>query len=323
MQFLWNLGGSAIYLLFGDDDEEKDKMIKEAAIRGTFGSIEGLGFGNVITEGMAMAVTGDLKRFHPSLSPAGQDIESLWSELLSDPVAGVNELINILIQAGIGANPQVLTDAAVAIYDACDGDIALGKEIGIALLRILQVPQSQIDKLKTDEIDFTNDKGLDITIAEFAKEYAEYKKLRNAPLTHAAYSEEQGKKIEEKYIKRFIKDAEELKRSRGNEEAKKYYEYLDTEYKEVTETINSLKKKAREEGMKGNVIGAMEYAEMLRDYTESDIFQRYSQFGSKAKAIERLRDKMMKVDPKTRETIEDAMLELRREMVEEMESAND
>jgi Ethanolamine utilization protein EutJ (predicted chaperonin) len=120
-----------------------------------------------------------------------------------------------------------------------------------------------------------------------------------------------------------MRTAEELKRSRGNEEAKKYYEYLDTEYKEVTETINSLKKKAREEGMKGNVIGAMEYAEMLRDYTESDIFQRYSQFGSKAKAIERLRDKMMKVDPKTRETIEDAMLELRREMVEEMESAND
>ena len=173
-----------------------------------------------------------------------------------------------------------------------------------------------------DEIDFTKDKGLDVTIAEFAKEYAEYKKLRNAPLTNPAYSDEQSKKIEEKYIKRFLKDAEELKRSRGNEEAKKYYEYLDTEYKEVTETINSLKKKTREEGMKGNTIGAMEYAEMLRDYTESDIFQRYSQFGSKARAIEKMRDKMMKVDPKTRETIEDAMLELRREMVEEMESAN-
>ena len=321
MQFLWNLGGSAIYLLFGDDDEEKEQMIKDAAIRGAFGSIEGLGFGNVITEGLSMAVTGDLKKFHPSLSPAEADIETLWNEMLTDPVAGANELINILVQAGIGVNPQVLTDAVVAIVDACDGDIEKSKEVGIALLRILQVPQSQIDKLKTDEIDFTNDIGLDITIEEFAKEYAQYKKWRNAPLTNALYSDEKERKVEDKYIKRFLKDAEALKRTRGNEEAKAYYQYLDTEYKEVSETINNLNRQTKEAGMKGDMVGSMEFAKMLDDFTKTDAFKRYVDFGGKAKAIESLRDKMKKVDMKTRTTIEDAMLDLRKEMVEEMEQA--
>jgi hypothetical protein len=322
MQFLWALGGSAPYLLFGDDDDEKKEMLKDAAIRGAFGSIEGLGFGNVVADGMTMAITGELDKFNPSFSPAMADIANLWNKFEYDWVAGMNDLVNICAQAGLGVNPQILTDIVVAIVDACDGDMTLAKEVGVAAMRILQMPQSQIDNLKTDEIDFATDKGLEVTIHEFAKEYAEYKKMRGAGAAGLIYSDEREKEIEEKYIKRFLKHAEELKRSRGNEEAKKYYEYLDTEYKEVTGTLNELKRKAKEEGMKGNTIGSMEFAKMLDDYMKTETFNRYVEFGGKAGAIERLRDKIMKVDPKTRETIEEAMLDLRREMVEEMEKAS-
>ena len=196
------------------------------------------------------------------------------------------------------------------------------KEVGVLILRMLQAPQSNIDKLFVDEIDFTKDKGLDLTIEEFAKRYADYKYKRNAPYTFPLYSDEGEKKQEQKYIKRFLKDAEELKRSRGNEEAKKYYEYLDTDYKETTETINELKRKAKESAMKGNQMESLEYAKMLDDFMKTDLFKDYVKFGGKAKAIEAIRDKMKKVDMQTRESLEDMMLELRREMVQEMEEAN-
>ena len=75
--------------------------------------------------------------------------------------------------------------------------------------------------------------------------------------------------------------------------------------------------------MKGDQVGAMEYAKMLDDFMKTNLFKDYVKFGGKAKAIESIRDKMKKVDLQTRESLEDMMLELRREMVEEMEKAND
>ena len=136
------------------------------------------------------------------------------------------------------------------------------------------------------------------------------------------YSDEKEKEREDKYINRFSKMAEEYKRSRGNEEAKKYYEYLDTEYKEVTETIRDLKSKAEAEGMKGNMVGSIEYAEMLDEFMKTDAFKRYTQYGGMAKAIEKIRDQLLKVDNPTMEMLEDVMLDLRKQMVEEMEKAN-
>ena len=141
------------------------------------------------------------------------------------------------------------------------------------------------------------------------------------PLGAVADEDAVEKEREDKYIKRFLETAEELKRSRGNEEAKKYYEYLDTDYKEVTETISELKRNAEAATMKGDQMGAMEYASMLNDFMKTDIFKEYTKFGGKAKAIEAIRDKMKKVDMQTREALEDMMLQLRKKMVEEMEQA--
>ena len=39
-------------------------------------------------------------------------------------------------------------------------------------------------------------------------------------------------------------------------------------------------------------------------------------------AIERMRDNLLKVDVKTRGTLEDVMLDIRKDMLEEMEKAN-
>lgn len=324
VEFAWNLGAYLPYLIAGDDDDEKRDMVKDAARHALFGPIEGLSGGSLISEAGNLIASGEgLADYDPTLLPVVSDMKRLFSMLSYDEVAAANEMFNILLQAGIGVNPQTITDAAVAIIDACNGDLDTAKEATLCLLRILQIPQTQADKIYIDEIDFTADKGLELTIYEFAKRYADYKVKRGAPLTGWMYSDEKEKEREDKYIKRFTDMAEEYKRSRGNEEAKKYYEYLDTEYKEVTETIADLKSKAQAEGMKGNMVGAMEYAEMLDEFMKTEVFQRYTQYGGMAKAVEKLRDQLLKVDNPTMEMLEDIMLDIRKEMVEEMEKAND
>jgi hypothetical protein len=323
VQFAWNLGAYLPYLIAGDDDEEKEAMVKDAARHALFGPMEGLTGGSVISELGNMIASGEeLNNYDPTLLPIMSDMKKLINMFSYDEVAAANEMFNILLQAGIGVNPQTLTDIAVAIIDACNGDLGTAKEAVLCILRVLQIPQTQADKIYIDEIDFTADKGLDLTIYEFAKRYADYKVNRGAPMTGWLYSDEMEKERENKYIQRFTKMAEEYKRSRGNDEAKKYYEYLDNEYKEVTETLGDLKSKARAEGMKGNMVGAMEYAEMLDEFMKTDAFERYTQYGGMTRAIEKIRDKLLKVDAKTRNELEDMMLELRKEMVEEMEKAN-
>ena len=323
VQFAWNLGGYLPYLIAGDDDDEKKDMIKDAARHALIGGpVEGLTGGSIISEAGNMIAKGDdFKNYSPTLLPVVSDFKKVLQMFAYDEVAAANEVFNILVQAGVGVNPQTFTDIGVAIYDACNGDLETMKEATLCLLRILQIPQSQADKVYIDEIDFTADKGLELTIQEFAERYADYKVRRGAPVTGWMYSDEKQKEREEKYIARFKKMAEEYKRTRGNEEAKAYYEYLDNEYKEVSTTLADLKSKMKAEEMKGNEMGSLEFAEMLDDYMKSDVFQRYSLFGGKAKAIEKIRDMLLKVDERTMDLMEDVMLQLRKEMVEEMEQA--
>ena len=315
MQFLWNLGNSALYLLFGDDDEEKEQMIKDAALRGAFGSFEGLGFGNMVPEAAAMLLSGDIKSYNPSFSPAGSDIESLWNEMMKDPVAGASDLVNIIAQALIGTNPQVLADSALAIYDACNGDMELSKEVAIAIMRLLQAPQSSIDKIVMDEIDFSTSEGLDMTIEEFAKRYASYKRRRNAPYSFWAYSDEESQKIEDRYIKRFLKDAEAKKRTRGSEEAQTFYQYYDADYKKMTETLRDLRSKIKDAAKDEDIEREQNLVEQLDDFVETDEFKQFEDLLPHIKAYEAFK-KAMK-DAKTPEERK----EYEQEMLKEMNAA--
>lgn len=309
MQFLWNLGNNALYLMFGDDDDEKKEMVKDALIKGAFGSAEGLAFGNVVPE-LASAVASDkLKNFSISTAPAVSDVKSLWKELNTDFVAGASDLVNIIGQMAIGMNPQTIVDVALAIYDACEGNLDTSKEVAIALLRIVNAPQSNIDKLIMDEVDFTIDEGLDMTIDEFARRYARYKKSRNAPYTEWAYSDEAARKAEEKYIKRFRKDAEALKRTRGNENAQEFYEYYDNGYKETSETLRDLRKRLQEEDSQENR-DAMEQFQLGYPFFELNVLS------SDILAFEAARQAMKDADtPEDRSLYESMMYEARDRMV--------
>ena len=318
VQFAWNLGAYLPYLLAGDDDDEKDNMVKDAARHAMFGPMEGLSGGSILSELGNMIASGEeLSNYDPTLLPVVSDVKKLFNMFSYDEVAAANEMFNILLQAGIGVNPQTLTDAAVAIVDACNGDLGTAKEAALCLLRILQIPQSQADMIYIDEIDFTADKGLDLTIKEFAKRYADYKVKRGAPVTGWMYSDEKERERENKYIQRFLKTTEELKRSRGSETAKQYYDYLDNEYKEMTEKIRDLKSKAADAEARGNNAEVDKYDDLLDRLMSTARGRRYEEAGEYVRDAESAKSKMKKSYGQERRENEEAMLEARRKAVEE------
>ena len=79
---------------------------------------------------------------------------------------------------GLGVNPQSITDVALSIMDACGDDPSLAHEATICISRILQVPQSQIDKMYFDEVGLSGDEVSKYTPAQLAERYAQFKVKR-------------------------------------------------------------------------------------------------------------------------------------------------
>ena len=217
VQFAWNLGGSLAYLLFGDDDDQKDAMLEEAfkhALVG--GTIEGLSGGNVLSEAMNMVVKGEsLRSYDPTLLPILSDMKRVYNMMGYDKVSGANELVNLAVQAGIGVNPQTLTDAVVAVIDACHGDLETSKEAMLLIMRVLQVPQSQVDQIYIDELGMKAGDAKRLSPSKMAERYATYKVMKGAPLTGWAYTDELKDKRHKAYKKSFqkkVKERKELKK---------------------------------------------------------------------------------------------------------------
>lgn len=220
LPFFWNLGPYALYLLMGDDDDEKKDMLKDAAVHSLFGPVEGLTGGQAMSEigntwaGYLMSDNDksllNALRYHDYLSmPLGSDLQQIFNEAGTDSMAAWTDAFNLLVQAGIGVNPETFTDAWVAIADACDGDPQTTKEFALCFMRVMQVPQTQIDKLFIDELGMTARDAQKLNAMEMADRYARYKKFRNAPLLNWAYSPDESQKVAEKYRKRFLDNMQE------------------------------------------------------------------------------------------------------------------
>lgn len=190
LQFAWNMMPKLFYVMFGDDDDEKQKIVEDAAIQSLFGGVEGLTGGSVMSDiGNRLATGGDFSTFDPELYPLFADIQRVISTLNRNEVAGATELANLLIQMGAGVNPQTITDGIIAITDAAGGNLDTSTEAAIAAMRLLQFPQSAIDGFLFDEIDMSAEDAQKLSPIELAQRYAEYKTLRGAALTNWAYSD--------------------------------------------------------------------------------------------------------------------------------------
>ena len=251
MQFAWNLGVYLPYLLFGDDDDEKDKMWDDVWAHTAFGSIEGLTGGDVMSQAGGMLLTGDGNPAYLSKDmPLTSDILSILKKLPKDTEGAISDAVNLAVQSGIGVNPQSITDMVLAIDDACGNDPALAHEAAICVMRILQVPQSQIDKMYFDEVGLSGEDVGKYTPAQLAERYAHYKVKRGRLYAPWSWNDEEttGKQTEK--AETAIK--ERLGRL-GNEDANTAYQELDEEYKEMRKqftAFNKAKKDRNESEMK-------------------------------------------------------------------------
>ena len=244
LQLAWNLGAYLPYLLFGDDKDEKSDMWTDIFTHTMFGSIEGLTGGDVMSAvGNDMAQGKGLSLFSATKDmPLSSDLESIYQKWNKDKVSAMNDVVNLLVQSGVGVNPQSLTDAVVAIMDYCGDDAQTSRECALLITRIINCPQSQIDKIYFDEIGATAEEGAKMTPAEIAERYARYKVRRNAPLTGWAYTEAKRDSVMAKQEEKVLKQAKQKINGKvQTDETKELLSEYDKVSKEET-ALNKLKK---------------------------------------------------------------------------------
>lgn len=279
LQALWNLGPYLPYIFFGNEDDEKDKMWDDALTHAYFGSVEGLTGGDVMSSFGNMWASGEWSRNQLSKDmPLASDINTIANKFIGGKNAeAVNDILNLLVQSGIGMNPQSLTDAAIAITDACGDDPALSHEAAIFVMRVLQVPQSQLDKLYFDEIGLNGEEASKLTPQQLAARYAEYKVKRGTPLAPWSWGDEERLgKYEELAKDRMTERLE----SRGDAAVKEAYADFEARYKAVNEKAE----KARAMIKTDYAAAAQAHAALQQDPD----FTLYQRFGSLDKQLGRI-----------------------------------
>lgn len=255
LQFAWNLGAYLPYLLLGDDKDEKSDMWHDIFCHTMFGSIEGLTGGDVMSAvGNGFAKGEGLNLFSASKDmPLSSDLQNIVNKWNKDKVAAMNDVTNLMVQSGIGVNPQSLTDAVVAIMDYCGDDANTSRECALLITRIINCPQSQIDKIYFDELNATAAEAQGMTPAEIAERYARYKMHRGAPLTGWAYTDEARDSVMTAQQNRVLTKAKKKLNSRmETEETKQLLRDYDAVAKQET-ALSKIKKTDRaayREGMK-------------------------------------------------------------------------
>ena len=255
LQFAWNLGAYLPYLLLGDDKDEKSDMWHDIFCHTMFGSIEGLTGGDVMSAvGNGFAKGEGLNLFSASKDmPLSSDLQNIVNKWNKDKVAAMNDVTNLMVQSGIGVNPQSLTDAVVAIMDYCGDDANTSRECALLIMRIINCPQSQNDKIYFDELNATAAEAQGMTPAEIAERYARYKMHRGAPLTGWAYTDEARDSVMTAQQNRVLTKAKEKLNSRmETEETKQLLSDYDAVAKQETALLKIKKtdRVAYREGMK-------------------------------------------------------------------------
>lgn len=293
----WNLGAYLPYIIFGDDEDEKDKMWDDALTHAYFGSVEGLTGGDVMSGFFNMWASGEWDdRQLTKDMPLASDISAIIKKFAGEKnTEAINDIINLAIQSGIGVNPQSITDVVVAITDACGDDPRLSHEAAICIMRILQVPQSQLDKMYFDEVGLSGGEISQYTPGQLAQRYAEYRIMRGTPFVPWTWGDEEEQSKYEKSAQKEIKDR---LAGREDDEVVAAYEDLDDRYKSFTKKIGSVK-----EMMGTDYIAAAQEAAELQNDPDFKIYQ-------KRNALDAALDKAMrKWPPQRRERVKDLRLE--------------
>lgn len=253
LPWLWRIGGTAVLLALSGDNEERAKQLIDATKQSVFAPMEGLTYGDVF-EGGINKVLGYAEQSWAQQgreNPIISDIKQMLNEFDHDWVRATNDVLNILGGMATGVNPQTFTDWAVAIMDYCGDDPKTSRECALLVARLLNCPQSQLDKVYLEELDLTANEASKMTPSEVAERYARYKMMREAPLTGWMRSAEQRDSISAKKQQKVFRIAKEKVNSRmATEETKKLldeYETVRKREKELEELWDTDRDAYREE----------------------------------------------------------------------------
>ena len=238
------MGAYLPYLLFGDDEDEKQKMWDDVWAHTIFGSVEGLTGGDLMSLGIGMWLNGEVDEWKLKKEmPLTTDLFTTGGDFFKgDFGAFVTDAVNLAVQAGLGVNPQSITDVALSIMDACGDDPALAHEATICISRILQVPQSQIDKMYFDEVGLSGDEVSKYTPAQLAERYAQFKVKRGRLFSlWSLGDEERIKKFTDEANKTIKERTEQMGDPKVNEAYLRYEEV----YKGVDTQVKAAKKAAK------------------------------------------------------------------------------
>ena len=240
LQLAWNLGAKLPYLLFGDDDDKKKEMMDDVWAQSMFGWGEGLTGGDVFSQAGKMAVQGKGNpEYLTKEMPIASDIKDVLQEVGNGKYGEVvNDMVNLAVQIGIGVNPQSITDAVLAVMDACGDDPKLAHEAMIAVMRILQVPQSQIKEMYFDEVGLSGDEVSNYTPEQLAKRYAEYQVKRGRLLAPWTWNDEKLFAKEQQKAEKAIK---ERMGSTDDKEVNEEYDKYQEQYKEFDQQFKDYK----------------------------------------------------------------------------------
>lgn len=311
LQLAWNLGAKLPYLLFGDDDDKKKEMIDDVWAQSMFGWGEGLTGGDVFSQAGKMAVQGKGNpEYLTKEMPIASDIKDVLQEIGNGKYGEVvNDMVNLAVQIGIGVNPQSITDAVLAVMDACSDDPALAHEAMIAVMRILQVPQSQIKKLYFDEIGMTGEEASHYTPEQLIERYARYQVKRGRLIEPWTWADEEALDKQRKQGEEAVKERVEKIGGEVNEAYERLTESMQ-EWREKEKALNKAQKESYVEAAKV-------MAEIQKD---PEGWQRYLRFKMQDKQLDAaVKAYMGSATAEEAQANKEKIEDLKKQMVEELQ----
>lgn len=273
---LWAMGGAMWYLMAGDDKEQKQEILEDAAIRGLYGTLDGVTLGGMIPDMIFNYFHKDepSRLRDTSLLPFEQEASGTVDALTgNNPWKGVHKTINLLSQMFSGGNPQLVEDWVVAGMDFFGADEKNGEEWALLGMRIFQVPQSQLDMIYLDKLGLWSDEARKEPPAKLARRWAHYKATRSNITGALAMSAEKWAEEEEKQRKRFNKMAKELLEGADKSGYREKFEAYNDEYMRIDAEYKDLMSKRK----RGDVDRSAIY-DRLRELKSTDEYKRYERF---------------------------------------------
>ena len=216
---LWNMGKKFLQVTDCDDEQTRDNAWRDILAQTAFGPVEGWVGGDLVSDVGTLLLTGEdvTARNVTKEQPFVTSFSRIVDQFGRDKYEAACMCVNLLTVTLTGVDPSVVTDAFVSIADAFNGDFGAAKEFCIAMYRLNQFPQKQIDEIYIDELGIWGKdiKGTDM--GTLARRYADYMRHRNAPYLDWARDDDAEQKANDKYIKKIDTKVKERLEGRGIE----------------------------------------------------------------------------------------------------------